>query len=145
MIHVHTKSSWKALHLEQSSLNDFFNYSAIIVGECIPLCSSLIEVCRESATFKLIPASIDVCNAQIVKITDRIFSELYRIVGRCPTIRSDMDLLTRIYKKKKPARNLRPNGTVSCSDSFIVHQLNACIHFYLCKWMRQNLTVRYKI
>ena len=33
----------RALHLEQSSLNDLFNYSAMIVGECSPLLSSLIE------------------------------------------------------------------------------------------------------
>ena len=37
------KEQLEALHLGQSSLNDLFNYSAMIVHECSPLLSSLIE------------------------------------------------------------------------------------------------------
>ena len=37
------KEQLEALHLEQSNLNDLLNYSAIIVGDCSPLLSSLIK------------------------------------------------------------------------------------------------------
>ena len=37
------KEQLEALHLEQSNLNDLLNYSAIIIGDCSPLLSSLIK------------------------------------------------------------------------------------------------------